>query len=189
MISKTLVKLIDQAIVPAIILLCTRLIAVIVISYILGVKFSFDDRGFIFPSIESYIQVNSYSTFAMVLVIAAGLFYMLLKALFFHDTHITPNLTAKLFNYHLSSFIQSSFELYSQGVVWLGYSYLLTAMAGVFSYYKLLFPWVFYVSMILSIFSTVILIFDVEEEIKVSMKDHPEENNKKLALGRFSSSF
>lgn len=177
MISKTLIKLIDQAIVPAILLLCTRVTSVIIISYMLGIKFSFDSTGFVFPSLESYLKVNSYSTFSMILIIAVGLLYLLIKALFFHDTHISPSLTAKLFNYRLSSFIQSSFELYSQGVVWLSYSFLLTAVSGVFAYFGLVYNWVFYSGLVLSLISTVILIIDVETEIHYAKDNKSMEND------------
>jgi len=96
----------------------------------------------------------------------------LFKALIFHDTHITPVLTAKLFNIRFSAFIQSSFELYSQGVIWLAYLYLLVVVSGILAFSGLLYNWVFYVSIVLSIISTVILIFDVEHEMKIMNQEN-----------------
>ena len=108
MISRTLVKLIDQAISPAILLVSARIISVILVSYFLGITVTIDSSGFAFPTTEDYIQVNSYSTLLMIVVLSIGLFYILLKAWVFHDTHISPQLTAKIFTLRLSSFIQSS---------------------------------------------------------------------------------
>ena len=172
MISRTLVKLIDQAIVPAILLLCTRLSSIILVSYYFKIGFSFDSTGFVFASGRDYLLINSYSTFFMMLVLTVGIFYILFKALIFHDTHITPVLTAKLFNIRFSAFIQSSFELYSQGVIWLAYLYLLVVVSGILAFSGLLYNWVFYVSIVLSIISTVILIFDVEHEMKIMNQEN-----------------
>lgn len=171
MMSKTLVRLIDQAIVPAILLLCTRFASVIFISYYSGIKFSFDQSGFVFPSQEALIYVNSYSTFFMILVLTVGILYILMKALFFHDTHITPRLTAKLFNYRVSSFIQSSFELYSQGIIWLAYSVLVTSITAVFASMGYIYTWVFYVGLVMTVISIVILIIDIEHEMHLGKQE------------------
>lgn len=165
MISRTLVKLIDQAITPAIVLLSTRVISVVGLSYFLGIPLTIDARGFSFPTIEDYIKINSYSTLAMIVVLTVGLVYILVKALVFHDTHISPQLTAKVFVYRLSTFIQSSYDIYSQATVWLSYSFLMLMMTGIFAYTDFIYNWVFYINAVLTLASTGILIFDVENEI------------------------
>jgi membrane protein implicated in regulation of membrane protease activity len=68
----------------------------------------------------------------------------------------------------LSSIIQASFDVYSQGVIWLSYSFLLTLASGVMLYSGLVFPWVFYTALILSVISTYLLIIDIEREFKPS---------------------
>lgn len=167
MISRTLVRLIDQAIAPAILLLCTRITSVILISYFSEIKFVLSTRGFYFNSPNEYLYINSYSTLAMIIVLAVGLLYILLKAFIFHDTHVSPGLTSKLFHYRLSTLIQNSFELYSQGVIWLIYLYLISAVSFILSLFDLIYFWVFLVSLILSIISTVVLLFDIENEIEL----------------------
>ncbi len=167
MISRTLVRLIDQAIAPAILLLSTRLASVILLSYLSEIKFTVTTSGFVFENIEDYLYINSYSTLAMIVVLAVGLLYILLKAFIFHDTHITPRLTAKLFHYRLTTLIQNSFELYSQGVIWLVYLYLITIVAIILSGFSLIYSWIFYVAVIISALSTVVLIFDVENETEI----------------------
>jgi hypothetical protein len=171
MFSKLLVKLIDQAIVPAIVLLSTRIISIIGISLYLDIPYEFNKAGFTFTNPNDYVMVNTYSTFFMLLILVIGLFYILLKAFVLHDTHIAPHLSAKLANLKLSSFVQASFDLYSQGSIWLSYTYLLTAVTGIMAMYGLVLAWVFYVGLVLSVISTVLLVFDVENEIVIKKTD------------------
>ena len=168
MFSRILVKLVDQSITPAILLLSTRLISVVMISRYFDITFRIGPGGFVFNSQEDYILVNSYSTFVMIVVLTVGLLYILLKSYLFHESHITPGMTAKLFSLKLSSFIQSSFDLYSQGSIWLSYSYLITFATGFMFLFKLMYPWVFYSALFLTLISTVLLVIDVENEIKVN---------------------
>jgi hypothetical protein len=71
-----------------------------------------------------------------------------------------------LFRLRLSSFIQTSFDVYSQGAIWLSYSYLLLLVSGVMFYFGIVYGWVFYVSIVLTIITTYLLIVDVEKELK-----------------------
>lgn len=171
MLSRTLVRLIDQAIVPAILLLCTRVTSVILLSYVNGIGFGIDSTGFVFQSEADYLFINSYSTLAMISLLGAGILYILLKAFIFHDTHITPNLTTKLFQFRLATLIQSSFELYSQGVIWLSYLFLITAVTLILSISGLIYTWVLWVGVALSFVSTAVLIFDVENEIELKHEE------------------
>jgi hypothetical protein len=109
-----------------------------------------------------------------------GLAYILLKSFAFHETHITPGLSAKLFSLKMPSLIQSSYELYSQGVIWLSYLFLITIVAGIMSFFGLLYAYVFYTGLALVVFSTVLFIFDVETElgIKKNGESYYEEEDK-----------
>lgn len=165
MFSKILIKLVDQAIVPALLLIVVRVASVTLIAQYNGIPFELTSSGFTFNSQTDYILINSYSTFAMILVISLGLLYSLLKAYVTHSTHISPVMTAKLFSMRLSSFIQSSFDIYSQGSIWLSYSYLLVMVSGVFAFFGFMYTWVFITSLVLTLLCTVLFILDIEEEL------------------------
>lgn len=171
MISRTLIRLIDQAIVPAITLLCARVTSVILLSYFFGVGFAIDSTGFVFENQQDYLFVNSYSTLTMIAVLAVGIIYILIKAFIFHDTHISPHLTAKVFHYKVATLIQSSFELYSQGVIWLSYLYLISIVTVILSFTGLIYSWVAWTGGILSFLATTLLIFDVENEIDLKSSE------------------
>lgn len=177
MFSKILTKLIDESIVPAVLLLATRIVSVVLISRNFGIDLQISGNGFTFTKTDDYLMVNSYSALAMVIVLSVGLFYNLLKSYMFHESHITPSLTTRLFAVRLASFIQSSFDLYSQGSVWLSYSYLLTLVTGLMATFGLLYTWVFLVSLVLTLLSSVLLVVDVENEIDTSKSDSVQYDN------------
>jgi hypothetical protein len=171
MFSKILIKLIDQAIVPAVLILTVRIVSVVLISYQLGIPFGITNSGFLFSSSEQFLQINSYSILAMIISITLGLTYILAKSLIFHSSHITPQTTAKVFSMKMNFFIQNSYHLYSQGVIWLSYSYLLIFVAGIMALFGLLFSWVFYVGLAITILATISLIVDIEKEINIEKAD------------------
>jgi hypothetical protein len=168
MVSRILIKLIDQSIIPAVLLLSTRLISIVLLGRYFGADFTIGYSGVEYTHPQDYLLVNSYSTFFMIAVLAVGLFYILLKSFIFHDSHISPGFTARVFSFKLSFFIQSSFDLYSQGVIWLSYLYLLMIVSGVMALFGLLYPWVFYTALVLGVVSTALFVFDVENEINLS---------------------
>ncbi len=170
MFSKILLKLVDQAIVPALVLFASRIISLFVFASIFDAEFTVGKYGIIFKNPAEYVQVNSYSLLSMVVILIIALLHNLLKAYYFHNTHITPSLTAKLFTMKLSSLIQSSMDLYSEGVIWLSYAYLMTGVTALMAMYSLAYGWVFYTSLILTLVSSVLFIVDVEKELVESKK-------------------
>lgn len=173
MFSRILIKLIDQAIVPAILLLAARILSVLLITKYVGLEFSVERTSLNYSSMGDYALVNSYSLLFMVIVLAIGLFYIILKAYVFHESHIAPAVTARLFSFGIPSFIQSSFDLYTQGTIWLSYAYLLMFVTGVMALYSLVYPFVFFVAAALTVVATVLLVIDIEQEMSVAKTKDP----------------
>lgn len=182
MVSKVLTKLIDKAIVPALLLLTTRVSSIILVSRYLKLEFDLENTGFVFGSIEDYVKVNSYSALVMVAILLVGLLYVLIKSIVFHESHIKPSVTSKLFSLNVHSLIQNSFELYTQGAIWLSYAYLLLIVNGIMTLSSLMYRWVFFITLGSTILTTVLFIFDIEEEIKISKEsgNHYDIDNKYL---------
>ena len=177
MFSKVLLKLVDQAIAPALVLFASRVISLFVFASIFDAQFTVDSLGMVFTNPADYIKVNSYSLLSMVVIFIIALLHNLLKAYYFHNTHITPSLTAKLFTMKLSSLIHSSMDLYSEGVIWLSYAYLLTGVSALMSIYNLAYDWVFYVSLVFTLLATVLFVLDIEKELVESKKIKEEPKN------------
>jgi hypothetical protein len=168
MFSKILIRLIDEAVVPAFYLVAVRIISLIFITAYTGIPVELGHAGFIYPTDEDYLLVNSYSLLYMLIALCLGLLHVVIKSLVFHDTHITPVLAAKLHSFKVQHLIQNSFHLYTQGMIWLVYLYFLTIGAGLMCIFGLLYTWVVYISLGLSILFTYIFIFDVEREVLIN---------------------
>lgn len=165
MFSKILIKLIDEAVTPALTLVAVRILSIFFFSNYFNIEFTIGPTGFVFRNSAQYQVVNSYSMLSLVLVLGLGLGYVLLKAYLFHDTHISPGDTAKLYSLKLTSFIQSSFDLYSQGAIWLSYSFLMTFTLVVMVLFQTVYLWVLIVGIIVSVATAVFFVLDVEREV------------------------
>lgn len=182
MFSRILIKLVDQAIIPAMVLLVSRLVSILFFARLFGIPVSIDSSGFVFTSHEDYVLVNSYSILAMTLVLALGLLYVLIKALKFHDTHVTPAFTTKLYTLKLSLLVQTSFDIYSQGVVWLSYNYLMLFISGVLLLVGLIYSWVFIAVLLLALLGSAIFAMDVEKEINIARKPFEDASQEEYVL-------
>ena len=177
MISKTLVKLVDEAILPAVVLVSAKLLSGILVTEALGLKWTWQDFGMSFHSPGDFLKDNSYSALVMFGIILVFTIWVLFKSHVFHDSHISPSVSVKVLSLNLPRLIQSSFELYSQATVWLSYSWLTTAMLGVSAFSNLIYPWVFYVALGLSLLTSVAMIIDIEREVVINHEDFLEPSN------------
>lgn len=167
MFSRILTKLIDEAIVPAVALVAARVLGVIFVTSYFGIPLA-NESSFLtlyFSNKVDFLKVNSYSTLFMYFVVFLGGVAFLVKSRYFHDTHISPPFAAKVFSSNLGNFIQTSFDIYSEGSIWLLYSFLMTLVLGVELYFRIVYPWVFILSLALSILLTLIFVSDVEREV------------------------
>lgn len=186
MFSKILIKLIDQAIIPALLLVTVRLVSIVLFSYQLGIPLDLAQNGFAFNTMAQYKDINSRSLMAMIACLALGVAYILLKSWAFHSSHISPKTTARLFSLKLSFFIQNSYNLYSQGAIWVSYLFLLVLTAGAMTVFGLVFPWVFIVGLAFTILATVLFVIDIEREINLSSDNedlgYPEDDQETFVL-------
>jgi hypothetical protein len=170
MFSKLLLKLIDQAIIPALLLVATRIVSIIIVSRQKGIEVFLSPKGFTFYTATDYVSVNTLSTFFMAVAIALGLGYIILKSMVFHDSHIKPHISAKLFTWKMHHLIQASYDLYTQGSVWVSYLYLLTIASGIMLIFDMISAWAFYVCTVISLLYTLLFILDIEAEMDINKK-------------------
>ncbi len=165
MVSKTLIKLIDYAIFPAVFIISAKVLAVIFFAKYFSASYVVQNLSLIFKNDFDFIAINSYSSVIMLAAVVAGLLWVTVKAHVFHETHITPSFSSKLFSMNLSDLIHTTETIYSQSFIWLSYSWLLTIIFGVHSYFELSYWWVLFVSLGVSLVSTALLAIDIEREI------------------------
>lgn len=172
MVSKTLARLVDQAIVPAVFLVAGKIIGVFVVSRYFNLTWELSTSGILFfPIKEDALLVNSYSSVIMFAFAWFGFCSILVSSHFLHDTHIRPKFAARLSSLNLLHLVESTYELYTKAVVWLAYLWLMSAIFLIQSYFGSLFSWVGGISIILTIVVTAVFIFDLEREIHNSSKE------------------
>ena len=174
MISKTLVKLIDEAIVPALILAGAKVLGVLFVNSLFNLNWSISSWQIIYSSRDDFIMANSYSSLIMYSVIVAGLIYVIIKAFYFHDSHVSPKVSAFLHLHRKDFIIQTTLGIYSKAIIWLSYTWLTTVILAIQFVFGLVFPWVLYLCAFVSIVATLLLLIDIEREFYIESSSNQE---------------
>jgi hypothetical protein len=178
MFSKTLVKLIDEAIIPALVLVAAKVLGVLFVGRVKNLIFEVSFKShflplptLVFSSYQDYVTVNSYSNLIMLGVVSLGLVWILLKANLLHDTHISPKLAAQLARLSLSRLISTTFEAYHQALVWYGFAWFTTILMAFYAYLGLAYKSFALIAFLIVLNLTWFFIFDVEREIIIWQRD------------------
>lgn len=175
MISKSLVKLIDEAIMPAMLLIIAKLSGLFLSAYFLNLDFTFAQKSFLyilpaltFVNSAGYTIAENYSNLAMFLATAAGTIYILVRAHFFHQSHIHPGLSVKLHKLNLQSLISPTYHLYHQAAIWLLFLWLTVAYLGFSTLINVTYPQISIIAFVVAANFSWVFAIDVEKEIEIS---------------------
>jgi len=168
MASRFILQLINETIIPALLVVTAKLVGIVLTMLLFGISWSVNYDSAIpritFYSSEDFITVSSWSSFFVVLVIAVGLLWLLVRAHVFHDTHVTPQLTLRLLNLDLTHFLTTTVEISRQAVIWLSYLWLLIILSVVQAYFGYFYWWMIIFSVLAGILLTWSFIVDIERE-------------------------
>lgn len=174
MVSRTLVKLIDEAIVPALVLVAAKILGVLFISQLKNLVYDITFRTRFLPlptlsfySRQDYVVANSYSNLIMLAAVSLGLLRILLKTNILHETHISPKIAAKLARFRLSHLVSTTLESYHQALVWFGFAWFVVILTTFYAYLGLVFKSVAVVGFLVVLNLTWFFIFDIEREVVV----------------------
>src|SRR3989344_5168650 len=102
MITKSLSKLIDEAILPAFALIFGEMFGLFLVIYFLKMPITLVNGQIFkvlpsvhFTNLADYVIAENYSNLAMFSIAALGTIIVLVRAHFFHESHIHPTLHAK----------------------------------------------------------------------------------------------
>lgn len=176
--SKSLIRLIDAALVPAAIMICGKVLGIAVVNTIFNLEWGIlsDPNDFfsiqiVYASQEDQIVATSYSNLIMFLSILTGFLVVLIRALYFSDSKISPQMIARLATNNLLNLITDSFEIYYKATVWLAVLWL-SLLALLFNVFLgTAYPWTGALSFMCAIIATVILLRDVSGEIELARKN------------------
>ena len=175
MISKSLIKLIDEAILPALLLILAKGVGLFATIVFFNLPFTLEYRSifgllpsFRFATLQGYITAENYSNLAMFCVVAAGAIVVILKAHFLHESHISPRLHARLISLNLERLAQSSYHLYHQAAIWLVFLWLTFGFLTLSSIAKITYPQITIVAFLISANLSWVFALDLEKENELS---------------------
>ena len=167
--SKIILRLIKEALLPAFLILGSKLLCIVIIVGLFSVSWQVESTSFIprlvFPDADYTIFINSYSNLGVFLVVLVGLVWVLTKAYHFHDTHVSPAFVLQLLSWNLSWLLTDSHEVYHKGVTWVSYLWLVALYIGIQTVMGVNYLWVLVFVLIASIMVTWYFIADVEREL------------------------
>ena len=172
MASKILLKLIDEAILPAVLIVSSKILSLAAIIYLFQIPWELSTTAFptlAFTNPSNLIFVNSYSNMVVFISICAGLLWVLVRAHVFHDTHILPSLSIRLLSWDLTGLLTSSHEIFHKAVVWFGFLWLALLFLGLQVLFGVTYLWIFAAAIPATIFLTWLLIEDLERELAIEL--------------------
>ncbi len=175
MVIKSLIKLIDEAIIPAIVLILAKMIGILASSYFFNLNFEIKSGGFLyflpsikFLTIKDYILAENYSNITMVMAAALGTLLILIRLHFLHESHIHPKLQIKLASLSLEKIISPSYHLYHKATIWLIFLWLTTAFLVVSTIFKITYLPISITAVLVALNLTWITLLDIEKEIDIA---------------------
>ncbi|MBN2015552.1 hypothetical protein JW766_01855 [Candidatus Dojkabacteria bacterium] len=178
--SKSLIKLIDSALLPAAVMIVGKVVGLIITNIIFNLDWGIatDPNNFfsvriVYPTVADQITATSYSNLIMYLFVFTGFLFVLVQALYFHSSHITPHMIAKLATNNLLNLISDSFEIYYKASVWLVILWISFFALFINVLMERAYDWIGAVCFISSILATVMLLRDVSSEIQIAKRNLP----------------
>lgn len=176
-LSRSLLKLIDEAIIPALLVFGAKLVGLAVANYWHDLSWEIaEDASLLslvsYRSEEAFLQANTLSNAFVLGAILIGFLWVLIRAHAFHGSHISPRLSVSLVQKKLTGLVVHSWELYHQAVIWLAFLWLALILFSIQSIYGVNEWWVVIAGTALALLFSWLLIMDVEKEIEIRKEQH-----------------
>ncbi|OGD88082.1 hypothetical protein A2870_04530 [Candidatus Curtissbacteria bacterium RIFCSPHIGHO2_01_FULL_41_11] len=175
MLSKSIIKLIDEAIIPAVVLIIGKMLGLFVASSLFHLSFTVKNAQIFwilprvsFTTLSDYIKAENYSNLTMFMVAMLGTLYVIVRAHFFHESHITPKLHAKLVSLNLDRIVAPSYHIYHQAAIWLTFLWLTVIFLAISSFLKITYPQISIMAFIIAANFSWVFAMDIEREIEIS---------------------
>lgn len=168
--SRILLKLIDEAILPAVLVIAGKIIGIFLVIQIRQIPWTITvETGFptlSFMTQSDLLAVNSYSNLLLLLLLSTGLGLFLFRAHLLHDTHINPALTVKMLNWNLTLLLINTFDAITAPTVWLSYLWLAVTLLIFMTWQGINYWWVTGFGLILVLIFTLSFVLDLEKEVQ-----------------------
>lgn len=176
--SKSLVKLVDNSLLPAAIMIIGKFLGIVITIKIFDLPWSIKEYTNNIFSFTTVVEagdlstVTSYSDLIMYFLIALFFTATIIRAVYLHSSHIKPTLVTHLANRNLLTLIQNSYEIYHSAVIWLLFTWIANVLIIVNAFTGKSFGWVAIATSLTSVLLTVVLLQDVYREVE-NIKHNP----------------
>lgn len=173
--TKSLLYLIKLSVLPILALIGGKLLGFVLAGSFLGVDVHWviNTPLDILTPIVPIGEIRNVTTFAdlfMYGLLAVGMSIVLIQSSFFHDSHVDINAVSKLADYNLLGIIKSSYHLYHWGFIW-GIYMIIGSVVIIIDYFLGSADlWAAVITAFFSVFSIMILVKDVYNEIETAKK-------------------
>lgn len=173
--TKSLLYLIKLSVIPILALIVGKLVGFIIAGEFLGVDVTWTINSpldLLMPSVAA-AEIRNVTTFADLIMyglLAVGMSIVLIQSSFFHDSHVDVNAVSRLADYNLLGLIKSTYHLYHWGFIWTIYLLIGTVVIMVDYFSGRADLWALIITTFFSIFSIMILVKDVYNEIETAKK-------------------
>lgn len=175
MLAKSIIKLIDEAIVPACALILGKVAGLVLAAWLFKLNLQIEQGAILgllpqvrFPTHEALLTAENYANLLMFTVVAIGTILVILRAHYLHSSHIHPSLAAKLAGLNLEGLIAESYHLYHQAAIWLLYLWLVVGFLITSSISQITHPYLAVAAVILAANFSWVLAIDVEREVEIN---------------------
>lgn len=175
MVSKNVVKLIDESIIPAVGLIVAKMLGLFLATYLYKLEITVENGAIFkvlpaihFSDVQGYILAENFSNLAMLIFASLGTMLIIVRAHYLHQSHIRPKLHATLVRFNLESLIAPSYHLYHQAAIWLSYLWLVVAFSVVSSVFGATFLQISAIGFIIAANFSWIFALDIEKEIEIN---------------------
>ena len=175
MVARSIIKLIDEAIIPALALIFGKMAGLALAIVVLNLPFTIEAGQVLrilpsvhFANLADYILAENYSNLAMFVAAALGSIFVIIRAHFFHESHINPSLHARLVSLNLESLVAPSYHLYHQAAIWLLFLWLTVAFLLTSTLLDITYPAISAIAFIIAANFSWIFAMDIEKEIEIS---------------------
>jgi hypothetical protein len=127
----SLLKLIDEAVLPVVVIFGSKLLGLFFANNAFNLggvfnsyDFSLTTPFFFYPSPTAARIASDFSTLVVYLVIALGFGWVVFRAHHFHLSHLHPTVAKRVFLHEKDFLLVNSYEIYHQAAIWLSLSSL-----------------------------------------------------------------
>jgi hypothetical protein len=171
-VSRSLLKLIDEAIIPALLVFGAKLLGLVLANVVFRLDWTPAPYASFLPlmsydSAASYFLANTLSNVIVLAVILAGFIWVLVRAHSFHSTHISPRLSVSLVSMQMTGLVADSWEIYHQAVIWLSYLWLSLLLFATQAFIGTTPWWLVAGGCLIGALFTWLFVVDVEREVEL----------------------